>query len=212
MTTPSFATADFFNGRPTTEIAKTLLGTTLLYRTGNNLTGGRIVETEAYLGTHDTAAHAYNGRRSKFTEPLYHEAGTLYIYQLRANLLFDIVTQPKGVPEGVLIRALEPTHDIDQMLVNRGKSGVQITNGPGKLAQALGITDQKDNLRLIDDSPFSISLAESREPGHIQAVPRVGVNPNAASGQLPLRFIVAGNPYISDSRKRDWREDHGWQA
>lgn len=212
MTTPSFATADFFNGRPTTEIAKALLGTTLLYRTGNNLTGGLIVETEAYLGTHDTAAHAYNGRRSKFTEPLYHEAGTLYIYQLRANLLFDIVTQPKGVPEGVLIRALEPTHDIDQMLVNRGKSGVQITNGPGKLAQALGITDQKDNLRLIDDSPFSISLAESREPSHIQAVPRVGVNPNAASGQLPLRFIVAGNPYISDSRKRDWREDHGWQA
>ncbi len=212
MTTTSFATADFFDGRPTTEIAQALLGSTLLYRTDHHLTGGLIVETEAYLGTHDTAAHAYNGRRSKFTEPLYREAGTLYIYQLHANLLFDVVTQPKDVPEGVLIRAIEPTHDIDQMIVNRGKSGVQVTNGPGKLAQALGITDQKDNLRLIDDSPFSISLAESREPAHIQAVPRVGVNPDAASGQLPLRFIVAGNPYISDSRKRDWREDHGWQA
>ncbi|CAM3046184.1 DNA-3-methyladenine glycosylase [Lactiplantibacillus plajomi] len=210
MTTTNFATASFFTGRPTTEIAKALLGSTLLYRSSNGLTGGLIVEAEAYLGTNDTAAHAYNGRRSKFTEPLYREAGTLYIYQLRANLLFDVVTQPAETPEGVLIRAIEPTHGTDQMLANRGKSGVQVSNGPGKLTQALGIRDQTDNLSLIDDSPFTISLAETRQPRQILAVPRVGVNPDAASGQLPLRFIVAGNPYISDSRKRDWRDDHGW--
>ncbi|RRK10717.1 DNA-3-methyladenine glycosylase [Lactiplantibacillus garii] len=212
MTTTSFATASFFDGRPTTEIAQALLGTTLLYRSNHGLIGGLIVETEAYLGTHDTAAHAYKGRRSKFTEPLYRAAGTLYIYQLRANLLFDIVTQPLNVPEGVLIRAIEPTYALDQMLTNRGKSGVQVTNGPGKLAQALGIHDQTYNLVSIDDSPFEISLKDVRHPRQIKAVPRVGVNPDAASGQLPLRFIVAGNPYISDSRKRDWQSDHGWQA
>ena len=212
MTTPAstFATAAFFTGRPTTEIAQDLLGTTLLYRSAHGLTGGLIVEAEAYLGTHDTAAHAFNGRRSAFSEPLYRAPGTLYIYQLRANHLFDIVTQPIDVPEGVLIRAIEPTHGLDQMLVNRGKRGVQITNGPGKLAQALGIQNKEYNLTALTDSPFEISLSEAKKPRQILALPRVGVNPAAASGQLPLRFVVAGNPYISDSRKRDWQADHGW--
>lgn len=212
MTTLPFATAAFFTGRPTTEIAQALLGTTLLYRTNDSVLGGLIVEAEAYLGTNDTAAHAYNGRRSAFSEPLYREAGTLYIYQLRANYLFDIVTQPKNVPEGVLIRAIEPTHNLEQMLVNRGKGGVQVTNGPGKLVQALGVRDQRDNLTPLEASPFAISLTETRRPRKILALPRVGVNADAASGQLPLRFVVAGNPYISDSRKRDWQSDHGWLA
>ncbi|MFC6181798.1 DNA-3-methyladenine glycosylase [Lactiplantibacillus daowaiensis] len=209
MTTTNATTA-FFTGRPTTEIAQALLGTTLLYRTPTTIVGGLIVETEAYLGTHDTAAHAFNGRRTAFSEPLYREPGTLYIYRLRANYLLDIVTQPAETPEGVLIRAIEPTINQAQLLANRHKTGVQVTNGPGKLMQALGIQDQRMNLMPIADSALSIDLSDTRQPQTIQAVPRVGVNPEAASGQLPLRFIVAGNPYISDSRKRDWRPDRGW--
>lgn len=205
------ATAAFFTGRPTIEIAQALLGTTLLYRTPTTTVGGLIVETEAYLGTHDTAAHAFNGRRTAFSEPLYRDPGTLYIYRLRANFLLDIVTQPAETPEGVLIRAIEPTLNIPKMVANRGKDGVLATNGPGKLMQALGIQDQQMNLQPLATSDLAIDLAQTRQPVKIQALPRVGVNPDAASGQLPLRFVVAGNPYQSDSRKRDWRDDHGWR-
>ena len=213
MTTTKLATAAFFTGRPTTAIAQALLGTTLLYRNPTGMvTGGLIVETEAYLGANDTAAHAYNGRRTAFSEPLYRDPGTLYIYRLRANYLLDIVTQPAETPEGVLIRAIEPTVNRDQQLTNRGKSGVQVTNGPGKLMQALGIQDQTMNLMALTDSAVSIDLTNTATPQHIQALPRVGVNAEAASGQLPLRFVVTGNPYISDSRKRDWHADHGWRA
>lgn len=211
MTTSKFATADFFTGRPTIEIAQALLGTTLLYRNPGGTVGGLIVETEAYLGANDTAAHAYNGRRTAFSEPLYREPGTLYIYRLRANYLLDIVTQPAETPEGVLIRAIEPTLNVDQQLTNRGKTGVQVTNGPGKLMQALGIQDQDMNLLSIAASDIAVDLTQSQTPQHISALPRVGVNAEAASGQLPLRFVVAGNPYISDSRKRDWHADHGWK-
>lgn len=211
MTASKFATADFFTGRPTIEIAQALLGTTLLYRNPGGTVGGLIVETEAYLGANDTAAHAYNGRRTAFSEPLYREPGTLYIYRLRANYLLDIVTQPAETPEGVLIRAIEPTLNVDQQLTNRGKTGVQVTNGPGKLMQALGIQDQDMNLLPIADSNIAVDLTQSRVPQHISALPRVGVNAEAASGQLPLRFVVAGNPYISDSRKRDRHADHGWK-
>lgn len=204
------ATAAFFTGRPTTTIAKALLGTTLLYRSPQGLCGGLIVETEAYLGTTDTAAHAFNGRRSAFSEPLYQAPGTLYIYQLRANFLLDLVTQPENVPEGVLIRAIEPTHGLAQMLVNRGKSGVQVSNGPGKLVAALGIHDRQMNGQPLVGSAIAIDLTETRQPRHIIALPRVGVNAAAASGQLPLRFTVAGNPYVSDRRKRDQQPDNGW--
>lgn len=205
------ATAAFFTGRPTTEIAQALLGTTLLYRTLTTTLGGLIVETEAYLGTQDTAAHAFNGRRTAFSEPLYRDPGTLYIYRLRANFLLDIVTQPAETPEGVLIRAIEPTINISKMVANRGKDGVLVTNGPGKLMQALGIQDQQMNLHPLATSDLAIDLAQTRQPVKIQALPRAGVNPDAASGQLPLRFVVAGNPYQSDSHKRGWRDDHGWR-
>lgn len=212
MSHSSFASTDFFTGRPTTEIAQALLGTTLLYRTPTMTVGGLIVETEAYLGTNDTAAHAYNGRRSAFSEPLYRGPGTLYIYRLRANYLLDIVTQPAETPEGVLIRAIEPSIQPEQLVANRGKSGVLVSNGPGKLMQALGIQDQAMNLQPITDSELAIDLSHRKVPREILALPRVGVNPTAASGQLPLRFVVAGNPYLSDIKKRDWQPDHGWQA
>ncbi|BDZ32153.1 DNA-3-methyladenine glycosylase [Lactiplantibacillus sp. WILCCON 0030] len=212
MTKLSYATAEDFTGRPTTEIAQALLGTTLLYRTPTITVGGLIVEAEAYLGKHDTAAHAFNGRRSAFSEPLYRGPGTLYIYRLRANYLLDIVTQPAETPEGILIRAIEPSLAPAQMIANRGKNGVLVSNGPGKLMQALGIQDQAMNLMPINDSDLAIDLGHRKTPRKILALPRVGVNPDAASGQLPLRFVVAGNPYLSDIKKRDWQDDHGWKA
>lgn len=210
MSQSQYATADYFTGRPTTEIAQSLLGTTLLYRTPEITVGGLIVETEAYLGATDTAAHAFNGRRSAFSEPLYRGPGTLYIYRLRANYLLDIVTQPAETPEGILIRAIEPSLNPAQLVANRGKTGVLVTNGPGKLMQALGIQNQAMNLMALNDSQLAVTIKPQKIPRHILALPRVGVNPDAASGQLPLRFVVAGNPYLSDIKKRDWQNDHGW--
>lgn len=205
------ASAAFFTNRPTTTIAKALLGTQLCYQSPNGLLGGLIVETEAYLGQNDTAAHAYRGRRSAFNEPLYHEPGTIYIYQLRGFYLFDIVTQAVGQPEGVLIRALEPTIGQAQMLINRPKTGVLLTNGPGKLMAAFGIQDKYLNQFNIEQAPISIALTSRKIPKQIQATPRIGVNQQAANGKAPYRYFVAGNPYVSDLKKRAWDvPNHGW--
>ncbi len=212
MTTSQPAAPSFFTNRSTQAIAQDLLGTHLLYTSHQGTLGGLIVEAEAYVGTDDTAAHAYNGRRTPFSEPLYHEPGTIYIYQLRGFFLFDIVTQAVDQPQGILIRAIEPTHGIEQMRLNRPKPGVELTNGPGKLMGALGIHDKQLTFQNVADAPLMIDLAHRRHPKSIVTAPRIGVNYKAASGQLPYRYYVAGNPYVSGLPKRQWDlEQHGWQ-
>lgn len=202
----------FFTNRPTQAIARDLLGTHLLYSGKQGILGGLIVEAEAYVGANDTAAHAYNGRRTPFSEPLYHGPGTIYIYQLRGFFLFDIVTQAVDQPQGVLIRAIEPTHGIEQMRFNRPKPGVELTNGPGKLMDALGIHDKQLTFENVADAPLMIDLAHRRHPKSIVTAPRIGVNSKAASGQLPYRYYVAGNSYVSGLPKHQWDlEQHGWQ-
>ena len=212
MTSIQPAPMSFFTNRPTTEIARDLLGTHLLYTSHQGTLGGLIVETEAYVGAQDTAAHAYNGRRTPFSEPLYHEPGTIYIYQLRGFFLFDIVTQAVDQPQGVLVRAIEPTHGLAQMQRNRpNKPGVNVTNGPGKLMGALGIHDKQLTFKNVSAAPLTIDLANRQHPRHITTAPRIGVNTEAASGQLPYRYFITGNPYVSGTLKKDWdREQYGW--
>lgn len=152
------------------------------------------------------------GRRSHANEGLWRAGGTIYIYSQRQYVFFDIACQEEGNPQGVLIRAIEPVWGLDQMLKNRGgKDGVLLTNGPAKLMQAMGIKSRNWDLAPLADSPFVIDLTEKKPAKEIVASPRIGiVQADPAWAQAPLRYYVAGNPYVSGMKKRDWADDHGW--
>lgn len=201
-------TATFFQNRSTSEIARDLLGRKLTYQG----LGGYIVETEAYLGVKDRAAHSYGGHRSPANEGLYCRAGSLYIYAQRQYFFFDIATQKAGEPQGVLVRAIEPAQGQEQMEINRhGKKGVLLTNGPAKLMQALGINSRRWDCHFLEDSPFAIDLNHKRPVQKILTAPRIGIKQNDPYwAQKKLRFYVAGNPYVSDLKKRNWQKNHGW--
>lgn len=206
----------FFSQAPTPEIAKKLLGHKLIYDGPAGRTAGLIVETEAYLGEKDTASHAYGGRRTGYTESLYGDPGTLYIYQIRSYICLDIVAQAAEVPHGILIRAIEPTDGLAQMAANRGRKGIEISNGPGKLMQALGVDNRQLDGYEMAQAPLHIDLDIARIPNQIATGPRIGMRAGAASSQWPMRFYVAGNPYVSHTRRRDadltnhgWRNKHG---
>lgn len=203
---------DFFSNRPTSEIAQDLLGRTLSFNTGSEILSGTIVETEAYVGKKDRAAHSFGGRRSPANEGLYRTGGTLYIYSQRQYFFFDVATQKEDIPEGVLIKAIEPIQGIETMINNRhGKDGVLLTNGPGKMMQAFGIDSRHWDLHRLEDSPFDIDIHHKRKIEKTLALPRVGINQSDPYwANKELRFIVAGNPYVSDMKKKNMQKNHGF--
>lgn len=202
----------FYTNRSTITIARDLLGKILSYKSKQGLLSGYIVEAEAYLGELDSAAHAYNGRRSTFNEALYGEPGTIYIYQLRQQYMFDVVTQEREIPQGVLIRAIEPKEGQQIMLHNRPVEGVSLTNGPGKLMQALGVQSKLFNMQPLENADLTVELESDRRPIKIVSSSRIGVNASGQTGLQPYRFYVDGNPYVSKMRRREMDLDtHGWR-
>ncbi|WP_367296230.1 DNA-3-methyladenine glycosylase [Levilactobacillus yonginensis] len=203
--------AEFYAGRSTPEITQDLLGHELIYDTPAGRMSGWVVEAEAYLGEQDTAAHAFNGRHTAANAALYDAPGTIYIYILRGYYMLDIATQTVGTPQGILIRGIEPHEGLDLMQQHRDKPVPDISNGPGKLTAAIGLQSKDLNRTLLGTHNLTITAEKTRQPKEVAATSRVGVS--AGSWQdRPLRFTVAGNPYVSGSRKRDWdRDNHGWQ-
>ncbi|MBW1606208.1 DNA-3-methyladenine glycosylase [Lactobacillus sp. Sy-1] len=201
----------FFDDRPTEVIAADCLGRKLIYDGPKGTVAAYIVEAEAYLGEQDSTAHAYQGRRTSSVEPLYGQPGTVYIYSIHGRYLFDVVTQRKDVPQGILIRAGEPCAGIEIMEQNRSKHGVNLTNGPGKLMEAFGIHDMKMNQLFVNACPIRMDLDHRLIPSQVATGARIGVNQSGPSAQLPLRFYVAGNPYVSGMLKRNTLANNGWQ-
>lgn len=145
------------------QIAKDLLGKYLLTRLEDTVTGGMIVETEAYAGPEDRASHAHNSRRTSRTEIMFHEGGVAYVYLCYGiHHLFNIVTNVEGIPHAVLIRAIEPTDGAELMLRRRNmkEGSPKLSGGPGTLTQALGIktthtqTDLTDEQIWLEDRGF----------------------------------------------------------
>lgn len=201
---------NFFANGTTDIITQNLLGHELLYQSSQGLVGGLIVEAESYMGIKDSAAHSFQGRRSPSNEALYGPAGTIYIYSIYGHYMFDIATQAAGEPQGILIRALQPTEGKKIMEQNRHLNGYNLTNGPGKLMAALGINSFTLNQQLLSKSPLSVSPHRIKNPYQIIAAPRVNVSEGAWQN-LPLRFYVAGNPYVSGIAKRDYElSTLGW--
>ncbi|GGI43164.1 DNA-3-methyladenine glycosylase [Mammaliicoccus stepanovicii] len=193
---------DFIN-RTTEEIAKDLLGVKIIHETEEVTYTGYIVETEAYIGIHDRAAHSYNGKNTQSIRSLYKEGGIIYAHSMHKQLLINFVTQTEGEPQGVLIRAIEPEQGIEQMNMNRmHKSGYELTNGPGKLTQAMNISKKLDGTR-IGEGCLKIDLKNRKYPKNIDSSPRIGVPNKGEWTTKHLRFTVSGHPYISKARKRD---------
>ena len=204
----------YFSTNTTDYIAKDLIGRMLTFDNGQEKLGGYIVEAEAYMGKKDRAAHSYGGRRSPANEGLYGKGGTIYIYAQRQYFFFDIATRVQNEPQSVLIRAIDPTLGIETMIKNRhGKDGFLLTNGPAKMMQAFGIHDKNWNLHFLSDSPFAIDLDDRHKkiPQEIIAAARVGINQSdPVWANKKLRFYVAGNPYVSDMKKRNYETNNGW--
>jgi DNA-3-methyladenine glycosylase len=184
-----------FYDRDTEIVARELLGAILVCRSPEGTASGRIVETEAYIGEHDLACHAAAGRTSR-TEPLYGEPGMSYVYFIYGvHWCFNAVTRRAGLPSAVLVRAIEPVEGLGLMKQRRpaARRDVDLTNGPGKLCQALAITGEHNHVSL-QRPPLQILSGDSVDDAAVRVTPRIGITQCA---DWPLRWVIAGNPYVS---------------
>ena len=161
-------------------------------------TAARIVETEAYLGLSDAAAHSFSGRTAR-TEVMFGPPGHAYVYLIYGVYeCLNVVAEPDGSPGCVLIRALEPLLGIEEM--HRRRPGIRkledLASGPGKLTLAMGIT-RKHNGADLTRGPLTVRAAKRDEPFEIAVSPRIGITKNA---DWPLRFFIAGNRFVSGRR------------
>ena len=187
-----------FYDRDTEIVARELLGMILECRTPEGVARGRIVETEAYLGEHDLACHAASGRSAR-TEPLYGAPGIAYVYFIYGMYwCFNAVTRAEGQPSAVLVRALEPLDGLEIMQARRGNGTraprrIDLTSGPGKLCQALGI-DGRFNGQPLDRPPLRIRHGDPVPSRAVTVTPRIGIS---RSADWPLRWFITDSPYVS---------------
>jgi DNA-3-methyladenine glycosylase len=183
-----------FYSRPTIQVAKGLLGQLLVHETPQGTTAGRIVEVEAYLPKNDPGCHAFRGMTPR-NEVIFGPTGYAYVYFCYGNhFMFNVVTEREGVPGAVLVRALEPVKGAGLMAKRRQKydeGDLGLTNGPGKLVQALGINRDHNKTKLWR-RPLYLQSAKREQP--VGVTTRIGITEGS---ELPLRFYLKGNPYIS---------------
>ena len=176
-----------FYARPTIQVAKELLGQILVNETPLGISSGRIVEVEAYLPKNDPGCHAARGKTPR-NEVMFGPAGYSYVYFCYGNhFMFNFVTEREGVPGAVLVRALEPVRSADLMARRREKfepEDLGLTNGPGKLVQAMGI-DRSHNKLPVFKKPL-YALAAKREEV-VGVTTRIGITEGS---ELPLRFFI----------------------
>ena len=190
-----------FITQSTIDTAKELLGKKLLMNHDGIFVGGYIVETEAYVGAIDKACHSYNWKRTPKVESMYAIGGTIYVYVMHTHAMLNIVTKCEGIPEAVLIRAIQPVDHLELMIEQRKLEGINISNGPGKLTKAMGITKEL-NGTFLNEGKLIIDESTSVKPKHICSSPRIGIPNKEQWTDEPLRFYVEGNPYVSQLPKR----------
>jgi DNA-3-methyladenine glycosylase len=191
---------DFYNRNNVVQIARELLGKILFTNIGGIITSGRIVETEAYAGLADKASHAYMGKRTARNEYMYAQAATSYVYICYGmHQMFNVVTNEKGIPDAVLIRAIDPLEGIDIMLTRTGKkiSDHTFTKGPGNIGKALGINKTHSGINLLHDTIYIASDGYAIDEKEVGVSKRIGVPYAMEDALLPYRFYVKGNKYVS---------------
>ena len=183
-----------FYARGALTVARALLGKTLRH----GACAGIIVETEAYIAPGDRACHAYGGRRTARTEPLFGEAGHAYVY-FTYGMYHCLNAVAAGVdePECVLIRALKPIEGLEEMRLRRpGKPDIDLCRGPGKLCMALGI-DRALNTRDLTEGDFVITEGVEIPDSMAVTAKRVGIGNSGEAADYPWRFYVKDEPCVS---------------
>ena len=219
-----------FFKQDTISLAKDLLGKLILVKKDDEILGGYIVETEAYLGAVDRACHGFEGKRTPKVEALFGKAGTVYIYTMHTHKMLNIVSCEEGNPQAVLIRGIEPVINVERIIKNRGKSGILVSNGPGKLTKAMGISDKfnKSNIseitrnfqkitqeinynsKNIQENVLYIDFENSKIPKKIEISARIGIPNKGVWTEKQLRYFVAGNKYVSRMKKSEFN-DNCWK-
>jgi DNA-3-methyladenine glycosylase len=190
----------FYERSDVVTITKELIGKILVTNFDSAFTAGRIVEAEAYNGPYDKAAHSYNNRRTKRTEVMFARGGVAYVYLIYGiHQMFNVVTNVEGIPNAILIRAIEPLTGIDYMLDRVGKTvaGFDLTRGPGNVAKALGIHTSQTGTSLQSGQLYIADDGFQYPEKDVLATTRVGVDYAGEDALLPYRFLVKGNKYVS---------------
>ncbi|MFC6102876.1 DNA-3-methyladenine glycosylase [Olivibacter domesticus] len=196
---------DFYQDTNVTEIAIKLLGKQLFTHINGEITGGVIVETEAYNGITDKASHAYNGRFTERTKIMYKEGGVSYVYLCYGiHYLINVVTGPVKCPQAVLIRAIEPVTGLDVMLRRRDMISFKpnVCSGPGALSQALGITKRLNDKDLGGDEIWIEDAGFDTRDQKVVTARRIGVDYAEEDALLPWRFYFEGNKFVSRIPKK----------
>ena len=195
-----------FFSRDPRRVARELLGKVLVREAEGARLTARIVEVEAYLGNEDPAAHSAAGNTAR-TAVLFGPPGYAYVYFIYGNhYCLNVSCEPEGMAGGVLVRALEPISGVEQMAkarrmeIHGPKDLVKLTSGPGRLAQAFGITRTGDNGCDLTSAKSSLWIGEDgyRARG-VRVTPRIGITKAA---DMPLRYVLAGNAFVSGRKIR----------
>lgn len=200
---PAKLPREFYTRSNTLLIARQLLGCKLVVPAADGTrTSGLIVETEAYMGAEDKAAHSYGNRRTARTEAMFATGGIAYVYFIYGMYYqFNVVTGSVDVPHAILIRGLEPLEGIERMRERRhAKRDRDLTSGPGKLCQALGL-ERSFNGADLTGSRVWIEAAEKKlAPRHIMSGVRIGIDYAEEYKEKPWRFWIKDNIYVSRLR------------
>jgi len=192
-----------FYDRETELVARDLLGAILECTVRGVRCRGRIVETEAYIGEHDPACHAAVGRTAR-TAGLFGPPGSAYVYLIYGMYwCANAVTRAEGQAGAVLLRAVEPIEGFEAMRRRRpaARNDYALTNGPGKLCAAFGISGPSHHGRSFVRGPMRILAGAPVADRYVAITPRIGINPANAALAWPLRWIVRESPWVSARRE-----------
>jgi len=185
--------AGFYTRNDVVAVARDLLGKVLCSRIDGRLTKAIVTETEAYAGVDDRASHAYGGRRTQRTEPMFHGGGIAYVYLCYGiHHLFNVVTSGQDDPKAVLVRAGSPLAGVEEMLARRGKTDASenLLAGPGSLACALGIRTDLSGTSLCGDEVWIEEHGICVADDAITVGTRIGVDYAGEDAARPYRFLI----------------------
>ncbi|HEY0054965.1 MAG TPA: DNA-3-methyladenine glycosylase [Pedobacter sp.] len=191
---------EYYQSTDVVSLAGNLLGKRLLTFVEGELSGGTIVETEAYRGPEDVGSHAYNHRRTTRNEIMYAKGGVVYMYICYGiHDMLNIVTGEEGDSHAILIRAIEPTIGLDIMRFRRGfqNDDRRLCKGPGALAKALGLQKIHNGVSLSGDVIWIEDTGMQISSDGIVACPRIGLNIAEPYKSIPWRFYIKGNRFVS---------------
>lgn len=189
---------DFYSKDAIT-VSKELLGKIIVKKQKNgDIFSGRIAEVEAYMGAIDKASHSYNNRKTKRTEVMYKEGGYSYVFLIYGMYdCFNVTVSDEGNPEAVLIRGVEPLENKDEMFkIRKVKKEKDISNGPGKLTKALGITKEDNGKDLVNDETIWLE-DDGFKVKEIVETTRIGIDYAEEDALKPWRFYIKDSIFVS---------------